>query len=103
MAGSFLAIGSCVSATTRNLVIAFVVTVVVCMAFLLAGFPPVVDFIRSWAPGPVVDVVSSFSFLTQFDAISRGVIDARSVVFFGSLIAVFLSASAVMVDLKKSA
>jgi ABC-2 type transport system permease protein len=103
MAGSFLAIGSCVSATTRNQVIAFVVTVVVCMAFLLAGFPPVVDFIRSWAPGPVVDVVSSFSFLTQFDAISRGVIDARSIVFFGSLIAVFLSASAVMVDLKKSA
>lgn len=103
MAGGFLAIGSCVSAATRSQVIAFVVSVVLCLAFLLAGFPPVLDFIRSWAPDAVVDAVGSFSFLTQFDAISRGVIDARSIVFFGSLIGVFLAASAVMVDLKKSA
>lgn len=103
MAGGFLAIGSCVSAATRNQVIAFVVSVLVCLAFLLAGFPAVIDFLRPWAPAALLDTVSSFSFLTQFESISRGVIDARSVVYFVSLIGVFLAGSAVMVDLKKAA
>lgn len=102
MAGGFLAIASCVSAATRSQVIAFVVGVVICLGFMLAGFPPVIDFVRGWAPATVADVVSTFSFLTQFDAISKGVIDLRAGVFFVSLIATFLAATAVMVDLKKA-
>jgi ABC-2 type transport system permease protein len=39
MAGGFLAIGSCVSALTKNQVIAFVLSVSVCLVFLLVGFP----------------------------------------------------------------
>ncbi|RMH06899.1 MAG: ABC transporter permease, partial [Nitrospirae bacterium] len=43
MAGGFLAIGSCMSALTKNQVIAFVVSVVVCLGFVLSGFPMVLD------------------------------------------------------------
>ncbi|HSH41974.1 MAG TPA: ABC transporter permease, partial [Arenicellales bacterium] len=39
MAGGYIAIGCCISALTRNQVIAFVVTLVVCLAFVLSGFP----------------------------------------------------------------
>lgn len=86
MAGSFLAIGACASAATRSQVVAFIVSVVVCFGFLLAGLGPVLDFFQSWAPQGVVDTIASFSFLTRFDAIGKGVIDARDIVFFGSLI-----------------
>lgn len=103
MAGGFLAIGSCVSASTRSQVIAFVVSVVVCLLFLLAGLPAVNNSLRGLAPTAIVDAVASFSFLTQFDSISKGVIDARALVFFFSLIGVFLAATVVVVDAKKAA
>jgi len=50
LAGGFLAIGSFLSAFTRNQVIAFVITVVVCFGFLLAGFPLVLNAFQAWAP-----------------------------------------------------
>ena len=43
LAGGFLAIGSCMSALTRNQVVAFILGVVACFVFLLAGFPLVLD------------------------------------------------------------
>ncbi|MEJ1970674.1 MAG: ABC transporter permease subunit [Rhizomicrobium sp.] len=102
MAGAYLAIGACISSTTSNQVIAFVVTVVVCFLFTISGAPLVLDFFRGWAPLVLIDAVSSFSFLTHFTAISAGVIDLRDAIFFFTLIALFLTANVVIVDLKKS-
>jgi len=102
MAGAYLAIGACISATTQNQVIAFVVTVAVCFLFTISGAPLVLDFFRSWAPLPFISAISSFSFLTHFSTISTGVIDLRDLIFFFSLIALFLTANTVVVDLKRS-
>lgn len=101
MAGGYLAIGACISATTNNQVIAFVVSVVVCFLFTISGAPLVIDFFRSWAPMALIEAISSFSFLTHFSAITQGVIDLRDIVFFFSLIALFLGANIVIVDLKR--
>jgi len=102
MAGAFLAIGSCVSACTRNQVIAFIITVVVCFLFLLAGFPLVLDVFSAWAPQGLVDAISGLSFLTHFISISKGVIDLRDLIYFLLTIAFWLYASAVVIDLKKA-
>ena len=102
MAGAYLAIGACVSASTKNQVIAFVISVVVCFLFTISGAPLVLDFFRAWAPLALVNAISSFSFLTHFTAISAGVIDLRDLIFFVSLIALFLAANVVIVDLKKT-
>ena len=102
MAGGYLAIGACISASTSNQVIAFVVSVVVCFLFTISGAPLVLDVFRSWAPLALINAVSSFSFLTHFTAISSGVIDLRDVIFFFSLIALFLAANVVIIDLKKT-
>jgi ABC-2 type transport system permease protein len=102
MAGGFLAVGSFVSALTRNQVIAFVITVVLCFGFLISGFAPVMDMIGGWAPQAVVDAVASFSFLTRFESISKGVIDMRDLLFFGSMIVAFLFATGVVVEAKKA-
>ena len=101
MAGGFLAIGSCISALTKNQVIAFVITVMACLGFILAGFPAVLDVFK-WAPEFLIEATRSFSFLTHFAAITRGVIDARDLVFFMTLIVFFLYINAVFVDLKKA-
>ena len=96
MAGGFLAIGACLSATTRNQVIAFVITIVVCFVFLASGFPMVLDFFTSWAPQILVDGIASLSFLTHFESISKGVIDLRDLIYFGFLILAFLYANTIV-------
>jgi ABC-2 type transport system permease protein len=102
MAGAFIAIGSCISALTRNQVVAFVVTVVLCLMFILSGFPLVLDFFSGWAPEFMIEAISSFSFLTHFDAISKGVVDIRDIIFFTSFIAFWLFANAVLLEIKKA-
>ncbi|GAA0558960.1 ABC transporter permease [Rhizomicrobium electricum] len=101
VAGGYLAIGACMSATTNNQVIAFVVSVVVCFLFTVSGSPLVLDVFRAWAPDALVEAVASFSFVTHFTSITQGVLDLRDLVFFFSLIALFLAANVVVVDLKK--
>ena len=102
MAGAYLAIGSCLSAATSSQVIAFVLSVVVCILFTVAGSPLVIDFASAMLPQLLVETISSFSFLTHFAAITAGVIDLRDLVYFLSLIALFLFATAALIDLKKA-
>jgi ABC-2 type transport system permease protein len=102
MAGGFLAIGSCLSALTKNQVIAFVVTAAACFLFTVSGSQIVLGMLQNWAPEALVETVGSFSFLTHFQSIIKGVIDLRDAIFFASVIGVFLLANVVVVDLKKA-
>ncbi|WP_374443133.1 ABC transporter permease subunit [Pseudomonas panipatensis] len=102
LAGAYLAIGSCMSALAKNQVIAFILAVVVCFLFIVSGFPLVLDAFSGWTPQWLLDAVASMSFLIRFDAISKGVLDLRDLLFFVSLIAAWLAATAVAVDLKKA-
>ena len=102
LAGCFLAIGSCMSALAKNQVIAFILAVSACFLFIVSGFPMVLDAFTGWAPQWLLDAVASLSFLTRFDAISKGVIDLRDLLYFISLMAAWLAATAIVVDLKKA-
>jgi ABC-2 type transport system permease protein len=102
MAGAFLAIGSCLSAATRSQVIAFILTVVACFVLLLAGFPLVLDAFRGWAPPALLDAIASLSMLTHFQAISKGVLDARDVVYFAMMIGAWLYATTLVLELRKA-
>ncbi len=101
LAGGYLAIGQCISSISKSQVIAFVIAVVVCFVFMLVGFDPVLKVFRGWLPDNIVSALASLSFLTHFESISKGVIDIRDVVFFGSLIGVFLFINAVVIEAKK--
>ncbi len=102
MAGGFLAVGACISATTKNQVIAFILSVVVCFLLLLAGFELVLNVFSGWAPQPVIDAVASLSFLTHFTNISKGVIDFRDLLYFALLIGTCLYANTIVLQLKKA-
>ena len=102
MAGAFLAISQCMSALTHNQVIAFVMSVLVCFLFLVSGSEIVVDVFKNWAPNFVVDTVASFSFLTHFEAMSKGVLAADEVVYFLLVIFVWLTANAVITEQNKA-
>lgn len=103
MAGAFLALAACLSALTRNQVVAFIIAATAGFLFLLAGLDLVLSAFRGWAPAALVDAVASFSFLTHFTQLAKGVLDLRSVLFFLSLTGLCLFANAMLVQLKKAA
>ena len=102
MAGGFLAIGSCMSALTRNQVVAFILSIVVCFLFLLSGLPMVMNLFNSWAPQIVLDGIAGLSFLKHFADISKGVIDLRDLVYFALVIGFWLLANVLILDMKKA-
>lgn len=102
MAGGFLAIGSCMSALTRNQVVAFILAAAVCFLFCMSGVDLVLDAANSLLPSGFVDTIASFSFLSNFTALSKGIIEARQVVFFVSMILFWLFATVVVLDAERA-
>jgi ABC-2 type transport system permease protein len=97
LAGAYLAISCMTSAMTRNQVVAFILSVVLCLFLILAGFNPVTDLMVRWASPAVVDTVAAFSVITHFDGFQRGVIDTRNLFFFLSVIGFALFATGVII------
>jgi ABC-2 type transport system permease protein len=97
LAGGYLAITCMTSAMTRNQVVALILSVVICLFLILAGFNPVTDLLVRWASPAVVDTIAAFSVVTHFDAFQRGVIDSRDLAFFLSLIGFALFATGVII------
>ncbi|MCC6982887.1 MAG: ABC transporter permease subunit [Bauldia sp.] len=102
MAGAFLALASCISAVTKSQVIAFVLAVGAGMILMVSGLDFVLGLFRGWAPQIVIDLVASFSFITHFGTIAAGVLELRAIVFFLSLILLFLAINGQVVELKKA-
>ena len=102
MAGALLAIGACVSAVTKNQVIAFVVTAAIAFIFTVAGSPVVLGLLQGWAPEWLIGAVTRMSFLDHFNAITRGVLDIRDLAYFLLIMIAFLFANAILVDLEKA-
>ena len=98
MSGGYLSIGIFISSLTKNQVIAFIVSVTVCFLFTVSGLPIVLDFFSNWAGEAVTDVIASFSFLANYSDISRGIIDFRTLVYFLSLIVLFLYLNVITLD-----
>jgi len=96
LAGAYLAVTCMTSALTRNQVVAFILSVVVCLFLILAGFNPVTDLLARWAGPDLIDTVAAFSVVTHFDGFQKGVIDTRDLFFFLSVIGFSLFATSVI-------
>lgn len=99
LVGAYLAVGACISALTRNQVIAFVVSVVLLGVFNLVKYL----LEERWLPEPLHDAITALSPLDHFQAIARGVLDVRDLVFFVSFMAFWLFVNAVVIDRTKAA
>lgn len=87
MAAGYLGVCSLMSALTKNQVISFVLSVFICVVLALLGTSMFTSFMTGFLslPVPVADLVANFSFLTHFEAFTKGIIDPKDVVFFVSL------------------
>ncbi|MCR0981411.1 ABC transporter permease [Roseomonas populi] len=101
VAGAYLAIGSAISALTKNQVIAFVLGVAACFLFAAAGSPIVTEFLSRNLPW-MAEAARGISVTDRLGAFSRGVVALRDILFFASFIGVWLFANAIAVDLRKA-
>jgi ABC-2 type transport system permease protein len=97
LAGSYLSVSAMTSAMTRNQVVSFIVSVVICLFLILAGWPPVTNLITNWAGQGFVETIAAFSVMTHFDSLQKGVIDFRDVLFFISVIIFCLFTTSVII------
>jgi ABC-2 type transport system permease protein len=96
LAGAYLSISAMTSALTRNQVISFILSVVICLFLVLVGYPPVTNLLVEWANPWFVQAVSAFSVMTHFEGLRKGVLDSRDIVYFFSVIGFSLFATSVI-------
>ena len=102
LAGAYLSVGSVTSSLTRNQVVSFIISVIVCLFLVLAGWPPVTEIISGWAPLWLVDVISGFSFMPHFASMERGILDLRDLLYYISVIFFMLFSNGVILQNRRS-
>ena len=103
LAGAYLAVGMLTSALTRNQVISFVLSLVICLFLLLAGWPPVTDLMVRWAPDWLVRGVAAFSFMPHYEAFQKGVLDLRDFAYYFSVMIFMLFGTHLVLENRKAA
>lgn len=96
LSGAYLAIAAMTSAMTRNQVVSFILSVVICLFLILAGWPPITNLLTEWAKPWLVDMITAFSVMTHFESIQKGVLDSRDILFFLSVIVFCLFSTSVI-------
>jgi ABC-2 type transport system permease protein len=102
MAGSFIAIGACLSALTRSQVIAFILTALVSVLLILVGEQQILDFFQGALPRKLINGMAHLSMLRHFEAIARGVLDLRDLLYFILSMIGWLLAGVLLLDLKRT-
>jgi ABC-2 type transport system permease protein len=102
LAGAYLSVGSMTSSMTRNQVISFILSVIICLFLVLAGWPPVIEILSGWSPLWLIDVISGFSFMPHFQSMERGVLDLRDILYYISVIFFMLFSNGVVLQNRKA-
>jgi len=97
MGGAYLAIGLFISSLTQNQIVAFIVSIVVCFAFLIIGE----DIVLMSAPAFLSPVFTYLGLGAHFESISRGVIDSRDLLYYSSIIGFFLFLNTLAIESRK--
>lgn len=102
MAGGFLAIGCFFSALSKNQVISFILSVVACAVFVFAGMPTTMNYLSSFLPTGMVEMIAGLSFQNHFDSLQRGVVKFSDIAYFLLMIAGWMSACGIILEERKA-
>jgi ABC-2 type transport system permease protein len=102
MAGAFLATGCFFSATSKNQVISFVLSVVACAILVFAGMPTTLYYLSTFLPMGLVSAIEAMSLKIHFESIQRGVLKFSDLSYFVILIVGWIAACTVILDERKA-
>lgn len=84
LGGAYCSIGLFASALTRNQIIAFIIGCAICFTLTI------IDRMLFFVPEPLVPVVEYLGANAHFTNISKGIIDSRDLIYFASVIFIFI-------------
>lgn len=93
LSAAYTAIGIFASSITNNQIIAFLLALFICVVFQL-----LLGFIAQFSGGFIEDLLSTLSMSEHFQSISRGVLDTKDIIYFGSIVFLFLFLAEIMVE-----
>ena len=97
LGGAFVSIGIFASAVTDNQVVSFILALFLCF-FFYTGF----DFISSFSLfGKIDNIILALGINHHYGSMSRGVIDTRDVIYFLTLIAIFIFSTRTVLESRK--
>ena len=102
MAGAYLAISSFTSSITKNQVISFILSFIICLVLVLLGWGVLTRTLNDIFPVWLADIITQFSFTTHFNGMRRGLIDFRDVIYFLSVIGFMLFGNVLVLDSNRS-
>lgn len=98
MAAAYLSISSVCSALTKNQVIAFVISVLICVLVTLFGSQILLTIFENIASPGLLDFLGNFSFLNHFQTMTRGLIELSAISFFVVLTIAFLGINVIVLE-----
>lgn len=101
VAGCYLAIGGAISASTKNQVVAFVLSVAACFIATVASTPLVIDFLARSTP-VLATIARRLSVAERYLSMTRGVISLRDLIYFASFIFFFAFLNTVVIDHRRA-
>ena len=102
LAGSYLAVSSCMSTLTQNQVIAFILAVVTNFVFTLGGFSLIENILSEFVPFLLLETIVSLNYLTHFNEFVKGVVALPAVIYFVSMIVLFVFFSSVAIQIRNN-
>jgi ABC-2 type transport system permease protein len=102
MAGAYLAVSCLTSSLTKNQVISFILSFMVCLVLVLLGWGVLTRTLVQIFPVWLADLIAQFSFQTHFEGLRRGMVDLRDVMYFLSVMLFMLFANVVVLENKKA-
>ena len=100
LAGSYLSIACMTSALTKNQIISFILSVVICLIIALAGHPSITNFFINWAPVWLIGILSQLSILPHVETMQKGILDCRDILYFISVVFFFLFFTSVLLKIR---
>ena len=93
----YAAVGIFASSLSKNVIVSFLLGIVFCFLFYL-GFNLLADLVST---GTVAEFIKSLGINDHYSSISRGVVDSRDIVYFLSVIAIFIFFSKLRLESRK--
>lgn len=101
MLAAMLAVGLCLSALSENQLVVYILSALLILLYLLAGYPLALNPVRELFPQSVVDLIASLSMLTHLQSVTRGVLDLRDLLYFAVTAAFWLGANVLLLQARK--
>lgn len=102
IAACTLAVGSFVSATTKNQVISFIIATLICMILIFANKVSAISALGAWLPTEFLNFIKTQSLMDHYELMKSGVLHVKDIFYLVVMTLGFLYCTNLTLEMKKA-